>query len=109
MVDCPHVEACGRLARLPALFPSTKPVERDDDDGGGGGGGNGDVGGDGGAMRNDGGGETASDDACDGETVISWRCEECATEESPWICVFCGVVGCGRYVNAHAKKHFEGL
>ncbi|PVD20166.1 hypothetical protein C0Q70_20660 [Pomacea canaliculata] len=31
----------------------------------------------------------------------------CNTDRSPWICLACGIVNCGRYVNAHAKAHFE--
>ncbi|XP_076444312.1 ubiquitin carboxyl-terminal hydrolase 3-like isoform X2 [Babylonia areolata] len=34
-------------------------------------------------------------------------CSVCNTEKSPWICLQCGIINCGRYVNAHAKKHFE--
>ncbi|KAK7115768.1 ubiquitin carboxyl-terminal hydrolase 3-like [Littorina saxatilis] len=34
-------------------------------------------------------------------------CSVCNTEKSPWICLQCGVINCGRYVNAHAKKHYE--
>jgi hypothetical protein len=25
---------------------------------------------------------------------------------SPWICLFCGLIHCGRYVNGHGKSHF---
>lgn len=34
-------------------------------------------------------------------------CSVCNIEQSPWICLACGVVHCGRYVNAHAKAHYE--
>ncbi|XP_025076742.1 ubiquitin carboxyl-terminal hydrolase 3-like isoform X2 [Pomacea canaliculata] len=34
-------------------------------------------------------------------------CSVCNTDRSPWICLACGIVNCGRYVNAHAKAHFE--
>ncbi|GAB6031235.1 Ubiquitin carboxyl-terminal hydrolase 3 [Chamberlinius hualienensis] len=36
-----------------------------------------------------------------------WHCTVCETDKSLWICLFCGVVQCGRYVNGHAKAHFE--
>ncbi|EDV26510.1 uncharacterized protein TRIADDRAFT_22897 [Trichoplax adhaerens] len=38
-----------------------------------------------------------------------WTCEECETKESPWICLSCGNISCGRYVKGHAKKHYEDL
>uniref|UniRef100_A0A673CM50 ubiquitinyl hydrolase 1 n=1 Tax=Sphaeramia orbicularis TaxID=375764 RepID=A0A673CM50_9TELE len=31
----------------------------------------------------------------------------CRSNKSPWICLTCLMVHCGRYVNGHAKKHFE--
>ncbi len=31
----------------------------------------------------------------------------CKSEESPWLCLHCGGVHCGRYINGHAKTHFE--
>jgi BRCA1-associated protein len=34
-------------------------------------------------------------------------CGVCQTEENLWICLTCGNIGCGRYVNAHARAHFE--
>ncbi|XP_052796046.1 ubiquitin carboxyl-terminal hydrolase 3-like [Mya arenaria] len=34
-------------------------------------------------------------------------CAECSTEDSPWICMMCGSVGCGRYVSGHALGHHE--
>ncbi|XP_046341178.1 ubiquitin carboxyl-terminal hydrolase 3-like isoform X1 [Haliotis rufescens] len=36
-----------------------------------------------------------------------FSCSVCQTGKSPWICLACGEVNCGRYVNAHAKQHFE--
>jgi len=36
-----------------------------------------------------------------------WGCTACGTDKSPWICLTCGIVNCGRYVNGHAKVHFE--
>ncbi|RZF37470.1 hypothetical protein LSTR_LSTR005345 [Laodelphax striatellus] len=32
-------------------------------------------------------------------------CAECSTERSPWMCLHCGVINCGRYVNGHAHQH----
>ncbi|XP_068595498.1 ubiquitin carboxyl-terminal hydrolase 3 [Brachionichthys hirsutus] len=37
----------------------------------------------------------------------SWCCIVCRSNKSPWICLACLMVHCGRYVNGHAKKHFE--
>uniref|UniRef100_A0A665W8F9 Ubiquitin carboxyl-terminal hydrolase n=1 Tax=Echeneis naucrates TaxID=173247 RepID=A0A665W8F9_ECHNA len=37
----------------------------------------------------------------------SWCCSVCRSNKSPWICLTCLMVHCGRYVNGHAKKHFE--
>lgn len=37
----------------------------------------------------------------------SWCCNVCRSNKSPWICLTCLLVHCGRYVNGHAKKHFE--
>jgi len=34
-------------------------------------------------------------------------CNTCATTESLWICLICGHVGCGRYVNFHAEQHYR--
>lgn len=36
-----------------------------------------------------------------------WACAVCRSRKSPWICLKCGAVHCGRYVNGHAKKHAE--
>ncbi|KAJ3271636.1 hypothetical protein HDV01_006506 [Terramyces sp. JEL0728] len=33
-------------------------------------------------------------------------CSECQSTENLWICLICGNVGCGRYVQAHASKHY---
>ncbi|KAH3829706.1 ubiquitin carboxyl-terminal hydrolase 3-like [Dreissena polymorpha] len=35
------------------------------------------------------------------------QCSECATEASPWICMMCGLIGCGRYEKGHALRHHE--
>ncbi|KAG1650828.1 Ubiquitin carboxyl-terminal hydrolase 3 [Nymphon striatum] len=31
----------------------------------------------------------------------------CSTDESPWICLTCGMIQCGRYVNEHGKMHYD--
>ncbi|PIO39485.1 hypothetical protein AB205_0027070, partial [Aquarana catesbeiana] len=31
----------------------------------------------------------------------------CRSNKSPWVCLTCSSVHCGRYVNGHAKKHYE--
>lgn len=33
--------------------------------------------------------------------------QSCPSTSENWICLECGVIRCGRYVNAHAKAHFE--
>ncbi|KAF4527132.1 hypothetical protein B566_EDAN007235 [Ephemera danica] len=40
------------------------------------------------------------------EAVADNRCFECHSSESLWICLICGHVGCGRYVQGHASQHF---
>lgn len=40
------------------------------------------------------------------ELVADNRCFECSSAESLWICLICGHVGCGRYVEGHAFKHY---
>lgn len=37
------------------------------------------------------------------------KCSICGLEENNWICVVCGVVGCGRYDpgKGHARRHWE--
>lgn len=40
------------------------------------------------------------------EAVADNRCFECHASESLWICLICGHVGCGRYVQGHASQHF---
>uniref|UniRef100_A0A6G1SCE3 Ubiquitin carboxyl-terminal hydrolase n=1 Tax=Aceria tosichella TaxID=561515 RepID=A0A6G1SCE3_9ACAR len=37
---------------------------------------------------------------------IQHHCQVCKSDRSPWMCVLCGQVHCGRYVNSHARKHF---
>ncbi|EFC38281.1 BRCA1 associated protein [Naegleria gruberi] len=34
------------------------------------------------------------------------KCGECGCESNLWICLTCGVVGCGRYEKGHAMEHF---
>lgn len=34
------------------------------------------------------------------------RCYECQMEETLWVCLTCGVVGCGRYSQGHAERHY---
>jgi len=38
------------------------------------------------------------------ETIPDNQCQECHSSESLWICLICGYVGCGRYVQGHAYK-----
>ncbi|KAJ1948797.1 hypothetical protein FBU59_001428 [Linderina macrospora] len=35
------------------------------------------------------------------------RCSVCQGDTDLWICLICGTIGCGRYVNGHAKDHFS--
>lgn len=41
------------------------------------------------------------------EQIADNRCLECNSQESLWICLICGHVGCGRYVGRHAYRHFQ--
>lgn len=34
-------------------------------------------------------------------------CIECGADSNLWICLICGVVGCGRYDSAHAYTHYK--
>jgi len=34
-------------------------------------------------------------------------CQRCGTTQSLWMCLICGHVGCGRYVEFHALVHFK--
>ena len=34
-------------------------------------------------------------------------CNRCALQETLWICLTCGFVGCGRYSQAHSLEHFS--
>ncbi|UYV64323.1 BRAP [Cordylochernes scorpioides] len=33
-------------------------------------------------------------------------CFTCSSQESLWLCLICGNIGCGRYVEGHAHKHY---
>lgn len=35
------------------------------------------------------------------------HCHECMVTETLWVCLTCGVLGCGRYTNKCADKHFR--
>ncbi|XP_045500979.1 ubiquitin carboxyl-terminal hydrolase 3-like isoform X1 [Colias croceus] len=43
------------------------------------------------------------------DTTITknFKCSECSVTEQNWLCLQCGIVSCGRYINGHAKKHSE--
>ncbi|XP_048728991.2 BRCA1-associated protein-like [Ostrea edulis] len=41
------------------------------------------------------------------EETADQRCMTCGSQESLWICLVCGNIGCGRYVELHAYKHFQ--
>ncbi|XP_054749182.2 BRCA1-associated protein-like [Lytechinus pictus] len=41
------------------------------------------------------------------EPSVDNKCFQCGAQESLWICLICGHIGCGRYVEAHAYHHFE--
>lgn len=41
------------------------------------------------------------------ERVQDNRCFKCGSQECLWICVICGHIGCGRYVEGHAKQHYQ--
>lgn len=40
------------------------------------------------------------------ELVPDNRCFTCGSQENLWICLICGHIGCGRYVQAHAYNHY---
>ncbi|GJP39568.1 hypothetical protein CLOM_g23924 [Closterium sp. NIES-68] len=35
------------------------------------------------------------------------QCAVCGSQDSLWICLICGFVGCGRYQGGHAESHFK--
>lgn len=42
------------------------------------------------------------------ECQVESKCMECSYEgESLWMCIICGYVACGRYINGHAYDHFS--
>ncbi|KAL4223545.1 hypothetical protein ACF0H5_017016 [Mactra antiquata] len=41
------------------------------------------------------------------EEIADNRCMKCGSQESLWICLICGHIGCGRYVGLHAFRHFQ--
>ncbi|XP_049871627.1 ubiquitin carboxyl-terminal hydrolase 3-like isoform X2 [Pectinophora gossypiella] len=43
----------------------------------------------------------------DSTITKNFSCSECGTKEQNWLCLQCGAVHCGRYVNGHAKLHAE--
>eukprot|EP00557_Chaetoceros_sp_GSL56_P004798 CAMPEP_0176491144 /NCGR_PEP_ID=MMETSP0200_2-20121128/8270_1 /TAXON_ID=947934 /ORGANISM="Chaetoceros sp., Strain GSL56" /LENGTH=718 /DNA_ID=CAMNT_0017888543 /DNA_START=80 /DNA_END=2236 /DNA_ORIENTATION=- len=34
------------------------------------------------------------------------QCYKCGMEETLWVCLTCGIVGCGRYSYGHAERHY---
>lgn len=41
------------------------------------------------------------------ECIVESKCMDCAYEgESLWMCIICGYISCGRYINGHAYEHF---
>jgi hypothetical protein len=47
-----------------------------------------------------------SNNANDG-TPVAMACEYCNMQETLWVCLTCGFVGCGRYSNKHAAQHYD--
>uniref|UniRef100_A0A915PZM3 BRCA1-associated protein n=1 Tax=Setaria digitata TaxID=48799 RepID=A0A915PZM3_9BILA len=41
------------------------------------------------------------------ELVADQKCSVCGKATDLWICLVCGNIGCGRYVEGHAYRHFE--
>ncbi|KRY76853.1 BRCA1-associated protein [Trichinella pseudospiralis] len=41
------------------------------------------------------------------ELIRNQKCATCGKSDDLWICLICGNIGCGRYVEGHAIKHFE--
>ncbi|KAA0189548.1 BRCA1-associated protein [Fasciolopsis buskii] len=41
------------------------------------------------------------------ELLDDSQCAECGTHDNLWICLICGRIGCGRYGQKHAHRHFE--
>ncbi|CAH2049176.1 unnamed protein product, partial [Iphiclides podalirius] len=45
----------------------------------------------------------------DSTITKNFNCSACSTLEQNWMCLHCGAVNCGRYINGHAKAHAETL
>ncbi|KAJ2345643.1 hypothetical protein GGH91_002466 [Coemansia sp. RSA 2671] len=45
--------------------------------------------------------------SAEGRGTDSNCCSVCGQTGDLWICLVCGTIGCGRYVNGHAKDHFN--
>lgn len=41
------------------------------------------------------------------DVTKEWHCGECQSAQNTWLCLHCGDIGCGRYVNGHAKQHAQ--
>uniref|UniRef100_F1L0S3 RING finger protein n=1 Tax=Ascaris suum TaxID=6253 RepID=F1L0S3_ASCSU len=41
------------------------------------------------------------------EITPDQKCFDCGKTTDLWICLICGNIGCGRYAEAHAYRHFE--
>ncbi|VDM41021.1 unnamed protein product [Toxocara canis] len=41
------------------------------------------------------------------EITPDQKCSDCGKTTDLWICLICGNIGCGRYAEAHAYRHFE--
>ncbi|XP_047142667.1 BRCA1-associated protein isoform X1 [Hydra vulgaris] len=41
------------------------------------------------------------------EVSVDQKCFECDSNESLWICLVCGHIGCGRYQDLHAYQHYQ--
>ncbi|KAJ2493471.1 hypothetical protein IWW37_000560 [Coemansia sp. RSA 2050] len=50
---------------------------------------------------------SAAATVAEGSGAESNCCSVCGRTGDLWICLVCGTIGCGRYVNGHAKDHFN--
>lgn len=41
------------------------------------------------------------------DEVDTPKCSDCSKSHDLWMCLICGNIGCGRYEEAHAYRHFE--
>ena len=58
--------------------------------------------------QNDQGGIAAPPDhSSSGRTFQSNSCYQCGMSTTLWVCLTCGVVGCGRYTRKHAAQHYS--